>query len=303
LLQRFGNALSSIDLGDMIDILLTVDIRCNRHFDLGLLTPSTGCYTGYAHTMTDILHENEPLVFDVPLPPHPSAAAPSDEFVIANARLRATGSIDSRVSVVLQNNPPRFHVEWPALAMPAAFTQRTLTANWINLPASAPRDKLLNVCFGRNPAGPASFSTHDNFEGDIPFVPDLCDEDPDEEPVVYYSANASWAKIPNSDWTQNSICASVAVRPNEDIRLTAHGFECDFDCAEWPDSGDPVEEPNDRLGTVDVVLSARENWGIGTGIGQTLSQPDLKSDRSRKNSAADYLLAFRVAEIIVGVVE
>ena len=282
---------------------------CSRFLPLFPATPSHLCYGPYAHTLNDVLGQNEKMVFDIPLPPHPTVPSPTDDFVAANAQLvsASTGigfGIQAGVSATVLNGPPRFHVEFSPWEMgkviPDVF--QLVRAQWAGQP-QLPGGKTVRACYSRVPAGPKASRTYDDFHGDVP-GPDFCDEDTTEEPIIYYSSSNFWQRVVG--WNQVSVCEElVPLRAGEDLRIGVRGFECDVSCSEYFDSPveDVAEGPDDHIGGVDVVMSPFNNWGLVAGqtpIYQTLSQSNLATQRARDLSPGDAMLSFTVTEVLTG---
>jgi hypothetical protein len=272
------------------------------------------CQFPYEHAMTDIVGDDVPFEFDVPLPPTggTNPFLPTTDF---EAQFSDTPS-------------PHFHVTFTpdALAVNTMSGHQTLrfAATWGGV---SPPTRFFNVCFQRqelikhddiSDAGEivAGVAVGGVFGGILGgpagavigaiglgvFTGSECEGDDQDEVVLFGSVNAMTVRIDQS--AKTCLPFAVPIRDEETLDIRTQGFECDFSCAEhWDD--DFVNAPNDVVGTTHMAFTSNENFGVpAVGVPATfsiLSQPELTTTKSRHFSAGDYRMAVTLTEAAAGV--
>jgi hypothetical protein len=280
---------------------------CVRHLGSNFekIQPANMCYRDYEHSLTDVIGDDIPLEFDVPLPPTgsgtPSLSSPAGgpDFTTAFPGSTAT---------FVSTPKPHFHVVLPSTSFPAegSSTGKTTAfeATWSS-GATQLRSFEVEVKLVHG-------TRHDNMStGDVTafaieaasflgIISDVsCEDDDDDEMVVYATVNDKAVLI--NPKTNSSGTVRVTLGPDDTLTIGTHGFECDLSCGErWDD--DFAASPDDRIGRAKLAFTAHENFGANPAIGtpalydRVRSMPDLTTARSRQLSALDYSISVSITE-------
>jgi hypothetical protein len=299
LLNRLAKQSDSVKVKEALWAAGTCVRNLGQQFET--IKPELMCYRDYEHSIVDLLGDQVPLEFDVPLP---AGGAGTPRLVSPPGGPPLEERIPGVTSFFEALPTPHIHVIVPPAAFPITPSTITFEAVWGTTPPPPTRRFSVEVKVLPNPN-----KRHDNMStGDVEGfliesglwlagISDIsCESDDDDELVVYASIGNKYVRIPNTNTTGPVL---IDVRADETLTITTGGFECDLSCGErWDDEF--TEAPNDRIGTTKMAFTAAENFGARPGQSTKyvlFSQPDLTTPRARELTAADYTAEVTISEV------
>jgi hypothetical protein len=267
------------------------------------------CYVDYNHSMTDLLGDDVPLEFDVPMP----SGTGTPVFQVAAS---GAGMMAQSAATFVGGAQPHFHVSIPATAMPAGPITIPFEAQWANT-GTAIRSFQVCLDISYNRFDDSTDSTIVDFiitgAHGLGLTDVSCQKDDTSEIVMYGALSDQTFPIPVSAPVPASlgghggpgtghVCKTVTLRNDETLSISTHGYECDLSCSEhWDDSY--LEASDDKIGHTHMSFTAAQNFGAPA-MGQTsayalASQPDLGTSRSRFQSPRGYQTTARITEVAV----